>query len=157
MVTFASGYLVEFFIFFHHLTLETLFQALKLTQMCCINMNISFLEHWQFNHKFAPPSPTHILWKIVHTIGQNMKVSRTQKFQFSNFLVNCEEFGSTAKANIKKPQYDISLMNLEKWEVQLDQHSQIPIFNRSVNLEKVWSTTYDTHSKFKTSYISNYI
>ena len=38
-----------------HLSLETVFPALKLTQICCINMKISFLENWQFNHKLTPP------------------------------------------------------------------------------------------------------
>ena len=56
LLTFASGYLVKFCNFYLHLSCETVFPALKLTQICCINMNISFLENWQFlNHKLAPP------------------------------------------------------------------------------------------------------
>ena len=56
LLTFASGYLVIFCNFYPHLSLETIFPALKLTQICCINMNISFLENMQFlNHKLAPP------------------------------------------------------------------------------------------------------
>ena len=43
-----------------------------------------------------------------------MKVSRIQKFQFSNSLVNWEKFGSTAYANIQKSQYSISFMN---WKI----------------------------------------
>ena len=55
LLTFESGYLVKFCNFYPHLSLETVFPALKLTQICCINMNIFFLENWQFNHKLAPP------------------------------------------------------------------------------------------------------
>ena len=36
-----------------HLSLETVFPALKLTQIYCINMSI--LENWLFNHKLAAP------------------------------------------------------------------------------------------------------
>ena len=38
LLTFASGYLVKFCNFYPHLSLETVFPALKLTQICCINM-----------------------------------------------------------------------------------------------------------------------
>ena len=55
LLTSASGYLVTFCNFYSHLSLETVLPALILTQICCINMNISFLENWQFNHKLAPP------------------------------------------------------------------------------------------------------
>ena len=55
LLTYASGYLKKFCNFYAHLNLETVFPALKLTQICCININISFLENWQFNHKLAPP------------------------------------------------------------------------------------------------------
>ena len=56
LLTFASVYLIKFRNFYPHLSLEIVFPALKLAQICCINMNISFLENWQFlNHKLAPP------------------------------------------------------------------------------------------------------
>ena len=54
LLKFASGYLVKRCNFYPHLSLETIFLALKLIQICCINMNTSFLENWQFNHKLAP-------------------------------------------------------------------------------------------------------
>ena len=55
-LTFASGYPVKFCNFYPHLSLETVSPALKLTQICCINMNISFLENWHFLYlKLAPP------------------------------------------------------------------------------------------------------
>ena len=78
LLTFASVHLVKFCSFYSHLSLETLFPALKLTQICCINMNISFLENWQFlNHKLALPLLlTYKGWKSNFTISQNLKVSR---------------------------------------------------------------------------------
>ena len=42
LLTFASGYLVKLWNFYTHLSLETVLSALKLTQICCINMNIFF-------------------------------------------------------------------------------------------------------------------
>ena len=36
------------------LRLKIAFLVLKLAQKGCININISFLENWQFNHKLAP-------------------------------------------------------------------------------------------------------
>ena len=56
LLIFASVYLVKLYNFYADLSLETEFPALKLTQICCINMKISFLENWQFlNLKLAPP------------------------------------------------------------------------------------------------------
>ena len=91
-IPFASGYLVKFCNFYPQLNLETVFSAIKLTQICCINMNISFFENWQFNYKLAPTLLlTYQAWKSILTIWQNMKVSGTQKLQFSNSLVNWEK------------------------------------------------------------------
>ena len=75
-----------------------IFPALKLTQIYCINMNISFLENWEFlNQKLVPPLLlTYQAGKSSLTIWQNMKVSGIQKFQFSNSIVNWQKFGSTA-------------------------------------------------------------
>ena len=39
--------------FYPHVTLEIVFPALKLAKICCINMDISFSENWQFNLKLA--------------------------------------------------------------------------------------------------------
>ena len=84
-LTFASGYLVKFCNCYPHLSLETVLLALKLTQIwCCINVNMSFLENWKFNHKLAPLLlQTHQAWKTVFTIWQIMKVSKILKFHFS--------------------------------------------------------------------------
>ena len=51
-----------------------------------------------------------------------MKVSETQKYQFSNSLVNWEKFGSTALAGIQKSQYFITFINWKYCEVPLEQH-----------------------------------
>ena len=71
--------LVKLWKFSLHLSLETVLPALKLT-ICYINMRVSFLENWQFNHKLA-------------FLKLQLKL---QKFQLSNSLVNWEKFGSTA-------------------------------------------------------------
>ena len=107
LLTFASEYLIKFCNSYPHLSLETVFSAL------ISQHNIFFLENCQFNHKFSSHSPTHTkqAWNTVLTIWQNMKVSRIQKFQFSNSLVNWEKFGSTAQANIQESQNSISFMN----------------------------------------------
>ena len=44
LLTFASGYLEKLCNFCPHLSLETVFPALKLIQIYCININISFLK-----------------------------------------------------------------------------------------------------------------
>ena len=51
-----------------------------------------------------------------------MKVSGTQKYQFSNSLVNWEKFGSTAQANIQNSQYSITFINCKYPEVPVEQH-----------------------------------
>ena len=67
--------LVKVCFFYPHLSLETVFLPLKLTQIFCINMNIYFLENWQFNHKSVPHLlHTYQAWKTVLKIRQNLKV-----------------------------------------------------------------------------------
>ena len=100
LLTFASVYLVKFCNFYPHLSLETISPIIKLTQICCIKMHISFLENWQFlNHKLALPLLLiYEAWKSNLTIWQNMRVSRIQKFQFSNSIVNWQKFGSYSRS-----------------------------------------------------------
>ena len=88
----------------------------SITQFCYINLNVFFLENWQFlNHKLAPPLLfTYQAWKSNLTIWQNMKVSAIQKFQFPNSLVNWQKFGSTKL--IFNNQYFICFMNWKKLE-----------------------------------------
>ena len=97
LLTFATGYLVKFCNFYLQWSLERVFPAFKLTQICCINMSISFCENWKFNYKLASSYLlTYQVWKSILTIWQNMTVSRIKKFQFSSSLENWEKFGSTA-------------------------------------------------------------
>ena len=51
-----------------------------------------------------------------------MKVSGTQKYQFSNSLVKWEKFRRTALANIQKSQYSITFINGKICEVLPEQH-----------------------------------
>ena len=115
-------------------------------------MNIYFLKNWQFNHKSAPPL-LNTYQKTVITIWQNMKVNKTQKYQFFNSLVNWDKFAITAYANIQKYQYSITFMSWKKlWNPTRatltsnnfqsfgelakslkDQHSKIPILNLRIN------------------------
>ena len=124
---------MKFFNFYPHISLETVFPALKLAQICCINMNISFLENWQFlNHKLAPPLLLiYQAWNSNLTIWQNMKVSRTQKFQLFNSIVNLQpkltfnnwyfiyfmnwkKLGSPTAATLTNANFQCSLFKLGK-------------------------------------------
>ena len=51
-----------------------------------------------------------------------MKVNGTQRYQFSNSLVNWEKFGSTGQANIQNSQYSITFIKVEYPEVPVEQH-----------------------------------
>ena len=100
LLTLASVYLVKFCNFYPHLTLGTIFPVLKLTQIFCINMNISFLENWQFlNHKLAPS-----LLLTYQGLQNNLTIWQNMKVEFKNFnlttLLNWQKFGSTSWANI---------------------------------------------------------
>ena len=97
LLTFTSVYLVKFRNCYPQLSLEIVSPALNLTQIFRINMNISFLENWKFNHKLLLPLLlTYRTSKSILTIWQNMKGRGIQKLLFSNSLVNWEKFGSTA-------------------------------------------------------------
>ena len=97
MLTFASGYLAKFCNFYPQITLETVFSALKLTQIYWINVNIFFSWKLAIQSQIGFTASTHIpsLKEYPHNL-QNMKVGRIQKFKFSIFLVNWEKFGSIA-------------------------------------------------------------
>ena len=45
----APRYLVKCCKFYPYLSLETVFQALKMTQIYCVNVNIYFLQNWQLS------------------------------------------------------------------------------------------------------------
>ena len=65
-LTFASGYLVKFCNFYPHLSLETVFPALKLTQICCINEHFFSWKLAVLNHK------SHI--KLERVTSQSEKI-----------------------------------------------------------------------------------
>ena len=54
LLTFASGYLVKFCNFYSQLRLETVFPVLKPTQICCININISFTKNCNLFTNWLP-------------------------------------------------------------------------------------------------------
>ena len=70
------------------LNLETVFPALKLTRNCYLNMNISFLENWQFNRKLGPPlSSTNILnLKDYPHSPTKCEINRTSKIPISQLF-----------------------------------------------------------------------
>ena len=79
---------------YSHLSLETVFPFLKLTQKCYINTHTFFLKNWPFNHKLGPLSllllQTYCAWKTMLTIWQSTNSRRLQTFQFFSSLVQLE-------------------------------------------------------------------
>ena len=85
--------------------------SFKLTQNCYINMNIFFLENWQFNHKLDHP------FSCKHTVPERIssqfnKIWNQGDFKNLNFptlknLKNLEVY-------IHKTQFLIFFMNWEK-------------------------------------------
>ena len=74
---------------YSHLSLETVFPVLKLTQNFYINIHTFFLKNWQLNHKLVPLLflQTYRAWKTMLTIWQNTNSTRLQTFQFFSSLV----------------------------------------------------------------------
>ena len=73
LLTFASGYLVKLCKLNPQLSLETVFPVLKLTQICCINMNIFFLKTGNFKIKnWLPLYYSHI--KLERVSSQYDKI-----------------------------------------------------------------------------------
>ena len=112
---------------FLHSLKQTVFLALKLPQSCCI-MNIRF--------------PTHHIYptlKTILAIWQNMKSRELQKSQFFNCLVNWEILRIT-KLIFKNPNFQTLPWIGKNWEVQLEQHSKVPIIDLFVSWEKPGNT-----------------
>ena len=131
---------MKFCNFYPHLSLKTIFLGLKLTQNCCKNMNISFLENWQFNQRLA----LLLLYKPIlkncprdltkYESKQNSKISsfhlfrelediersscsKINKSQFSIFLWIRKKFGVQPKGRIQKSQFWISgWIEFEWWK-----------------------------------------
>ena len=62
--------------------LGLVFLALKLTQICYINTDISFLENWQLKHKLLPLSNT--LTKLERLSSQSDKMWKYAEFRKAN-------------------------------------------------------------------------
>ena len=107
---------------YSHLSLETVFPVLKLTQNCCINIHTFFLKNWQFNHKLGPHLllQTYRAWKAMLTIWQNTNSSRLQTSQFFSSLVQLEQNSKILK----------SLCELRKtWKYNSGLYSKNSIFH----------------------------
>ena len=114
LLTLASVYLVKFCNFYPHLSLGTVFPVLKLTQIFCINMNISFLENWQFlNHKLAPS-----LLLTYQGLQNNLTIWQNMKVEFKNFNLTTLEWSDrnlgVHPELIFNNQYFIYFMNWKK-------------------------------------------
>ena len=124
MLTFPSEYLVKFCNFYPHLCLETVSSALKLTQICCINIYDQFF-FWKLaiSSQISSSSPTHIprlkdcpYNPTKYESKQNLK---TPIFQlFSELGEIWSELG-------------------EIWKYSLSWHSKIQIFHHFHELEKI--------------------
>ena len=88
LLTFTSEYLVKYCNFYIYLiSLEKVSPAFKLTE------NLLHKGLWTFlflkkGNLITNQLLSYTYQKIVLTIWQNMKISKTQKYQFSNSLVN---------------------------------------------------------------------
>ena len=70
------------------LSLETVFPALKVTQNCYLNVNISFFENWPFNHILGPLRfSTNILClkNYPHNLTK-YEINRPSKIPISHFF-----------------------------------------------------------------------
>ena len=121
--------------FCFHLSLEAVFPADKQPQNCFI-INIGSPTQ----HIYIP------IWKIILPIWQNMNV-RELHSQSPNWLVNWENLGVQSKLIFKDPNFQSRPWIGKNWEVQLEQHSKIPVFNLFVNWEKIGSKAKDQDSK----------
>ena len=114
-LTLALRYLKQFCNFYIQLSLQTIFSALKLTKICCININISFLE---FNHKLFPPLLlTYQTWKYSHNLTRYE--SGIQIFQLFCELREIWKYRLSQHSTINIS--SISWIGKD-WEVQLEQH-----------------------------------
>ena len=102
-----------------------MFSALKLSQNCLIMHIIRF-----------PTNHIYLAWKAILTIWQNVKARKLQKSQFPNFLVNWGILGST-KLMFKNTHFQSLPWIGKNWQVQLGQHSKLPVIDLFVNWENV--------------------
>ena len=120
-------------IFYPHLSLQTVFPALKLTQNFII-WTFLFLENWQFNHKLGPINCClyyRLCLKDYPYNRKNKKSRRTQKFHYPNSLVNWEKNWKCSLGLYPKNR----IFHLENfWKSNIQKHQNV-----YVNLEKLES------------------
>ena len=116
MLTFASEYLVRFCNSHPHLSLETVSPALKLTQICCINIYEHFFS-WKLaiNHKLAPPLlHTYQASKSVLTNPTKYESKQNSKIPIFQLFNGLGEIWKYSLKNIQKSQYSITFINWKK-------------------------------------------
>ena len=98
--------------FYSHLSLQTVFPAIKLPQNCII-LNIAFPTH----HIYP-------VWMTILTIWKNMKAWELPKSQFPNCLLNWEYLEVQSKLIFENPNFR-SLCELKK-HLQVQPKTKIP-------------------------------
>ena len=96
----------EFCNFQSHLSLEKVFSALKLTQTCCINMNICLLENCKFHHKLFPALP-HIPEKTIQLFDKNYNLSWYAKILIFFLFHELQKIEKSNQSNIQKSKFSI--------------------------------------------------
>ena len=101
----------EIFTIFAKFMLGNSIHCTQLTQICCININIYFLEKWQFNHNLAPPFlHTYQAWKTVLTILTKYESKWNSTISIFQLFSELGEIWKYS-LNIPKSQKSISFMN----------------------------------------------
>ena len=96
----------EFCNFQSHLSLEKVFPALKLTQSCCINMNICLLENCKFHHKLLP-ALLHIPGQTIKLVDKNYNLSWYAKILIFFLFHELQKIEKSNQSNIQKCQFSI--------------------------------------------------
>ena len=155
-LTLASRYLQQFCNFYPQLSLQTIFSALKLTKICCININISFLE---FNHKLVPPLLlTYQTWKYSHDltryesgiqtfqlflwIERNLEVQAKPTFnnQYFIYFMNWKRLRSPTRATLTNAKFQFPFSELgKKSELILKHTIRNPNFESKYELQNTMS------------------
>ena len=113
---------------YHHLSLETVFPALKLTQNYYIKKYF-FLGNWQFTHKLGLHLfPTNILClkDYPHNLTKHMKSKGPQKHNFWTLYGIGKKSETQTMLIFKNSKFPSFFKNWENWEFQLEEHSKIP-------------------------------
>ena len=133
------------------------FPALKMTQNCYKNMNISFflktdnlIINWSLSFFYNHTVPE----RLSHNLTK-YKIKGTSKSQFLNFLVNWENLEVQSKLIFKKPNFPSFSWIWKSWEVQLEQYSKIK--KSLCELGKTWKYSLSPTFKKKQFWIYRWI